>query len=156
MWGGIWFPVLCVDVRFGLCLKAPLLLLLLLFSFLFPVRFVARFPKPVLHLPPSLSSLFSLSRSLPRRAEIVKTFANNDAVVFGDVVLSGGGPRGGATSSPGAGGWPTIRYYNKETGVDGANYEKKTDMSMCTSLSLSFLLSLSHCPIFCRARVLSL
>lgn len=73
-------------------------------------------------------------KQAPKWNEIVKTFANNDAVVFGDVVLSGGGPRGGATSSPGAGGWPTIRYYNKETGVDGANYEKKTDMSMCDEL----------------------
>jgi len=64
----------------------------------------------------------------------VKKFAENEDVVFGDVVLSGGGPRGGPTSSPGAGGWPTIRYYNKATGVDGSNYEKKTDMSMCDEL----------------------
>jgi hypothetical protein len=65
---------------------------------------------------------------------VVKTFAENDDVMFGDVVLSGGGPRGGPTSSPGAGGWPTIRYYNKETGADGHNYDKKTDMSMCDEL----------------------
>lgn len=65
---------------------------------------------------------------------MVKTFATNDDVVFGDVVLSGGGPRGGSTASPGAGGWPTIRYYNKETGADGANYDKQTDMSMCDEL----------------------
>jgi hypothetical protein len=64
----------------------------------------------------------------------VKQFAENDDVVFGDVVLSGGGPRGGPTASPGAGGWPTIRYYNKATGVDGHNYDKKTDMSMCDEL----------------------
>lgn len=64
----------------------------------------------------------------------MKQFAENDDVVFGDVVLSGGGPRGGPTASPGAGGWPTIRYYNKATGVDGHNYDKKTDMSMCDEL----------------------
>jgi len=46
--------------------------------------------------------------------------------------LQGGGPRG--SGSPGAGGWPTIRYYNKETGIGGANYEKKTDMAMCSEL----------------------
>jgi len=46
--------------------------------------------------------------------------------------LADGGPRGSA--SPGAGGWPTIRYYNKETGVDGASYEKKTDAPMCDEL----------------------
>ena len=61
-------------------------------------------------------------------------FKDNGDVVFADSALSGGGPRGGATASPGAGGWPTIRYYNKETGVDGANYEKKSDMSMCDEL----------------------
>lgn len=53
---------------------------------------------------------------------------------FGDVTLSGGGPRGGPTANPGAGGWPTIRYYNKETGVDGQSYQKKTDMPMCSEL----------------------
>jgi len=46
--------------------------------------------------------------------------------------LADNGPRGSA--SPGAGGWPTIRYYNKETGVDGASYEKKTDDPMCDEL----------------------
>jgi hypothetical protein len=61
-------------------------------------------------------------------------FKENPAVRFGDSVLSGGGSRGGPTANPGAGGWPTIRYYNKKTGVDGANYEKKTDMAMCDEL----------------------
>lgn len=36
--------------------------------------------------------------------------------------------------SPGAGGWPTIRYFNKATGYDGADYKKKTDKSMCDEL----------------------
>jgi len=61
-------------------------------------------------------------------------FAGNDDVKFADSSLSDGGPRGGEGASPGAGGWPTIRYYNKETGVLGKNYEKKTDMSMCDEL----------------------
>jgi len=30
--------------------------------------------------------------------------------------------------------WPTIRYFNKETGKDGAPYEKKTDKAMCDEL----------------------
>lgn len=46
--------------------------------------------------------------------------------------LQGGGPRG--SGSPGKGGWPTIRYYNKETGVNGRDYEKRTDMAMCSEL----------------------
>lgn len=53
---------------------------------------------------------------------------------FGDIALSDGGPRGGEGANPGAGGWPTIRYYNKETGILGKSYEKKTDMAMCDEL----------------------
>lgn len=64
----------------------------------------------------------------------MKKFANNPDVQFGDVVLSGGGPRGGDTANPGSGGWPTIRYYNKETGVEGKSYVKKTSMAMCSEL----------------------
>lgn len=40
----------------------------------------------------------------------------------------------GEPHNPGAGGWPTIRYFNKETGKDGASYEKKTDKAMCDEL----------------------
>jgi len=36
--------------------------------------------------------------------------------------------------SPGAGGWPTVRYFNRETGYDGAAYTKKTSKSMCDEL----------------------
>jgi len=61
-------------------------------------------------------------------------FKDNDDVVFGDVNLGDGGPRGGEGANPGAGGWPTIRYYNKGTGVLGKSYDKKTDMSMCDEL----------------------
>jgi len=43
------------------------------------------------------------------------------------------GPDGGALN-PGAGGWPTIRYFNKETGYDGKEYPKKTDKAMCDEL----------------------
>lgn len=54
--------------------------------------------------------------------------------MFGDSALSDNGARGGPGANPGAGGWPTVRYYNKETGVEGAAYEKKTDMAMCDEL----------------------
>lgn len=64
----------------------------------------------------------------------MKKFADNDDVQFGDIALSDGGPRGGEGANPGAGGWPTIRYYNKETGILGKSYEKKTDMAMCDEL----------------------
>lgn len=61
-------------------------------------------------------------------------FANHsDNVAFGDINLSQEGIRG-APHDPGAGGWPTIRYFNKETGVDGASYVKKTSKTMCDEL----------------------
>ena len=36
--------------------------------------------------------------------------------------------------NPGAGGWPTIRYFNKKTGIEGGTYQKVTDDAMCTEL----------------------
>lgn len=64
----------------------------------------------------------------------MKKFASNPDVMFGDSALSDGGTRGGEGANPGAGGWPTVRYYNKETGPLGKAYEKKTDMAMCDEL----------------------
>merc|ERR1711879_491044 len=40
----------------------------------------------------------------------------------------------GTEQSPGSGGWPTIRYFNKETGYGGKPYPKKTDQAMCDEL----------------------
>eukprot|EP00038_Savillea_parva_P007764 m.172384 g.172384 ORF g.172384 m.172384 type:complete len:147 (-) comp13520_c0_seq1:310-750(-) len=54
--------------------------------------------------------------------------------MFGDSALSNGDSRGGEGANPGAGGWPTVRYYNKETGPAGRAYEKKTNMAMCDEL----------------------
>ena len=31
-------------------------------------------------------------------------------------------------------GWPTIRYFNKETGVQGGSYKQKTDDAICDEL----------------------
>lgn len=61
----------------------------------------------------------------------MKKFAKNEDVAFADVNLSKNQVRKG---SPGAGGWPTIRYFNKKTGYDGADYKKKTSEAMCTEL----------------------
>ena len=57
-------------------------------------------------------------------------------MVFGDVLLSEESirERNGVSFNPGAGGWPTIRYFNAETGIGGAPYEKKTDQAMCSEL----------------------
>lgn len=40
----------------------------------------------------------------------------------------------GEGQNPGAGGWPTIRYFNKETGYGGKPYPKKTSEAMCDEL----------------------
>lgn len=52
-------------------------------------------------------------------------------MVFGDVNLSKNQVRIG---SPGAGGWPTLRYFNKGTGYEGEAYKQKTKEAMCTEL----------------------
>jgi len=67
---------------------------------------------------------------------VVKDFHGNDDVVFGDVVLSKNQVRTvhGTEQNPGAGGWPTIRYFNKGTGYGGKEYPKKTDQAMCDEL----------------------
>ena len=43
------------------------------------------------------------------------------------------GPNG-EPYNPGAGGWPTVRYFNKETGIAGGTYQKKTNLPMCQEL----------------------
>lgn len=40
----------------------------------------------------------------------------------------------GEAQGAGAGGWPTIRYFNKETGYGGRAYAKRTDKAMCEEL----------------------
>ena len=40
----------------------------------------------------------------------------------------------GENQNPGAGGWPTVRYFNTETGYGGKAYEKRTDKAMCDEL----------------------
>merc|ERR1712151_509020 len=64
---------------------------------------------------------------------VTKAFAGNIDVTFADINLSET-PIRGAPYNPGAGGWPTVRYFNKETGKDGAPYDKKTDKAMCDEL----------------------
>lgn len=60
-------------------------------------------------------------------------FAGNNDVVFADVNLREA-PIRGEPHNPGKGGWPTIRYFTKETGVEGGSYTKKTESSMCNEL----------------------
>jgi len=62
----------------------------------------------------------------------VAAFAGNPDVSFGDINLSEQPIKG--VHKPGDGGWPTIRYFNKETGVDGGSYKQKTDKMICDEL----------------------
>jgi len=68
---------------------------------------------------------------------MVKAFKGADEVVFGDISLRENritkGPNGGDLA-PGRGGWPTIRYFNADTGPDGAAYTKLTKDKLCTEL----------------------
>jgi len=67
---------------------------------------------------------------------VSKMFKDNADVAFCDVNLSENQVREshGEAQNPGAGGWPTIRYFNKETGYGGKPYAKKTDGAMCDEL----------------------
>lgn len=63
-------------------------------------------------------------------------FHTNKNVAFADVSLSSDQVRSinGEDQGAGAGGWPTIRYFNKETGPGGKPYTQKTSEAMCTEL----------------------
>lgn len=62
----------------------------------------------------------------------MEAFESNPTVSFGDINLSKDRITG--HHNPGAGGWPTVRYFNKDTGYEGASYKKKTRKSMCDEL----------------------
>jgi len=70
-------------------------------------------------------------KQAPAWNDVVKKFADNPDVSFGDVNLKEAPIR---DYGAGKGGWPTIRYFNKETGPEGAPYEKKTGDAMCDEL----------------------
>jgi len=75
-------------------------------------------------------------KQAPAWNKVVEDFAGNADVAFGDVSLSKNQVRDihGEAQNPGAGGWPTIRYFNKETGYGGKPYPKKTSQAMCDEL----------------------
>lgn len=59
---------------------------------------------------------------------------DDPGVVFGDVNLREAPIRkaeDGTDMGVGAGGWPTLRYFNKETGVGGAVVAKNTPQKIC-------------------------
>ena len=54
--------------------------------------------------------------------------------MFGDVNLSKSRPTSKNAGSPGAGGWPTLRHYNYETGAQGKQYVQKTSKAVCDEM----------------------
>jgi len=68
---------------------------------------------------------------------VTNLFKGSDEVAFMDVNLSEESIREGPNGepyNPGSGGWPTVRYFTKETGIAGGTYVKKTKDPMCTEL----------------------
>jgi len=68
---------------------------------------------------------------------VTKLFAESPDVAFMDVNLREEAIRespDGDPYNPGSGGWPTVRYFNKETGIAGGAYTKKTSKPMCQEL----------------------
>jgi len=67
---------------------------------------------------------------------VTAKFKGNADIAFGDVCLQKNQVRSihGVDQKAGAGGWPTVRIFNKETGYGGKAYEKKTDKAMCDEL----------------------
>jgi hypothetical protein len=75
-------------------------------------------------------------KQAPSWNKVAADFSKHEDVVFGDVALSKNQVRDihGTPQNPGAGGWPTLRHFNKQTGYGGAPYAKKTDKAMCDEL----------------------
>lgn len=63
----------------------------------------------------------------------MRSFAANAHVSFGDVNLSEQSIRG-PPHNPGQGGWPTIRYFNASTGLDGGSYVQLEEVAICDEL----------------------
>ena len=66
--------------------------------------------------------VLNITRQAPAWNTIAQAFSNNSKVVFGDVNLAEDQVQGQYAGEPGAGGWPTIRTYNSETGCECSSF----------------------------------
>lgn len=75
-------------------------------------------------------------KQAPNWNKVLAAFSGNAGVVFGDVLLQKNQVQTihGVGQSPGAGGWPTVRHFNKKTGYGGKAYAQKTAQAMCDEL----------------------
>lgn len=66
---------------------------------------------------------------------VTEAFSGNPDVSFGDVNLEDS-PSLRMGHNAGHDGWPTIRYYNGETGITGGDYKRKTSAQVCNELKI--------------------
>lgn len=64
----------------------------------------------------------------------MEQYSSHGDIVFGDVNLSKSSPTSSNAGTPGAGGWPTLRHYNKATGIKGEQYKQKTSGMVCEEM----------------------
>lgn len=82
---------------------------------------------------------------------------NDPNVVFGDINLREAPIRtaaDGTALNPGMGGWPTLRYFNAETGVGGAIVEQKTNQKICDEFKVGarMIEATKECMKMCDAK----
>ena len=77
----------------------------------------------------------------------VLQFADDEYVVFGDVMLRENRVTEihGTNCQVAHDGWPSMRYFNKNTGYGGSIYAKQTSERICTELSMVLPLHLESC-----------
>jgi len=69
----------------------------------------------------------------PGWKQAFESMPENDKVVFAEVNARESRELA-SKHQAGAGGWPTLKYYNKETGLAGAKYEQKTQQRVCDEM----------------------
>ena len=77
-------------------------------------------------------------------------YKDDAGVVFGDVNLREGRvtqSRDGTPQNPGAGGWPTLRYYNADTGPGGAPVERITNQKICDEFKIPQRMIVATCAL---------
>jgi hypothetical protein len=60
---------------------------------------------------------------------------NDYGVVFGDVNMDEADENAAHRHAPGGGGWPTIRFFTKQTEYKGGRYVQKTEFPLCQELA---------------------
>mmetsp|Transcript_2539 Transcript_2539/g.6180 ORF Transcript_2539/g.6180 Transcript_2539/m.6180 type:complete len:99 (-) Transcript_2539:279-575(-) len=68
-----------------------------------------------------------------KQVAVSSEFSSNPAVAFAEVNVREQRQLG-MKHQAGAGGWPTLKYFNKETGPEGRKYEQKTKQAVCDEM----------------------